>query len=268
MPRLNAYPLLLALIATAASGCATYGPDNPSFDLTVREAWHALDDMADLPRPAARPVVLLAGWLDPGHAVNRLEQMLSEAVGEGSFISVHFAGTGDFDRCRERIIAAVDAAYPSDDPVWTTEVDVVAISMGGLVARYAAADPLHGQPVRRLRIARLFTISTPHQGADLAVLPATGRLQMDMRADSAFLQRLAESYEDASYTIYPYVRLGDRIVGPPNTAPGDEPPLWLPNRRLEFAHLAAYRDPRILADIARRLRHEPAFANNPRAPLP
>ncbi|MEX1016014.1 MAG: hypothetical protein WDZ31_04640 [Phycisphaeraceae bacterium] len=260
--------MLATCLMLAVAGCTTYGPANPSFDLDVRDAWHALDAMADQPRPAPRPVIVLAGWFDPGYAVGRLEQMLAEAVGEGSFVTVHFAAASDFDACRQRVIDAIDAAYPSDDPIWTTEVDVVAVSMGGLVARYAAADPARGQPVRRLRIARLFTISTPHRGADFADLPAADPRQRAMRPGSAFLQQLARAREDARYELYPYVRLGDAIVGEPNAAPARDVPWWLPNRRLEFAHVMAYRDPRIVADIARRLRDEPAFAHNPRHPLP
>ncbi|MFA9479250.1 esterase/lipase family protein [Phycisphaerales bacterium AB-hyl4] len=260
----------IALIAclTLSLGCATYGPTNPSFDLEVDQAWAALDEMATQPHTPPRPIVVLAGWNDPGTAVGTLADMLDEAIGDASLIVVHFALTGNFDACRERVINAVDMAYPNDDPVWTSEVDVVAISMGGLVARYAAADPPTGNPVRRLRINRLFTIGTPHRGADLATLPTPDHRQFDMRGESEFLQQLDASFEDADYELYPYVRLGDLIVGAPNTAPPGDTPWWLPNRRLELAHAWAYRDPRIVADITRRLRDEEPFATNPRTPLP
>ncbi|MEX0745133.1 MAG: hypothetical protein WD118_05985, partial [Phycisphaeraceae bacterium] len=236
--------VMLALGLLLFGGCATYGPMNPSFDLEVDEAWTALDVMAGNPRTPPRPIVVLAGYRDPGILVNQLKQMLENATHDASFVVVHFAWTGSFDDCRERVIHAVDLALPSDDPVWTREVDVVAISMGGLVARYAAADPPRGNPVRRLRIKRLFTIGTPHRGAALAVLPTPDQRQLDMRNGSPFLDRLGISLEDAEYELYPYVRLGDRIVGEAKAAPPGDTPWWLPNRRLELAHTWAYRDPR------------------------
>ena len=39
-------------------------------------------------------------------------------------------------------------------------------------------------------------------------------------------------------------------------------------RNLQGAHLMASKDPRIVADIARRLRGEPPFATTPAEPLP
>jgi hypothetical protein len=37
---------------------------------------------------------------------------------------------------------------------------------------------------------------------------------------------------------------------------------------MQGAHLAAHTDPRLLADIARRLRNETPFTTEPRTPLP
>ena len=84
------------------------------------------------------------------------------------------------------------------------EVDVVAISMGGLIARYAAM-PLPDDS-RQLRIRRLFTISTPHRGAKLAALPTFDQRQIDMRPGSAFLASLDDALADADYDLLPYVR--------------------------------------------------------------
>jgi hypothetical protein len=122
-------------------------------------------------------------------------------------------------------------------------------------------------------MARLFTISTPHRGADLADLPALfGRLQLDMRERSDFLARLNRrndaGTEQGRYELVPYTRLGDGVVGSHNTAPPGHTPLWVPNLPLEPSHLAGFTDPRIVADIARRLRGEPPLATGPPAPLP
>jgi pimeloyl-ACP methyl ester carboxylesterase len=186
---------------------------------------------------------------------------------ESHVIGVSFFLCGTFDDCRKRVIDAVDKSFPSADPTWTTEVDVIAVSMGGLVARYAAAEPMKKDvSPRRLRIARLFTISSPHRGAALAGLPTLNRLQIDMRAGSNFLRKLDKSERD--YQLIPYVRLNDIIVGEENAAPAGGTAWWVPAEPFQDSHLFAIADPRIVADIARRLRGEPPLTVDPPAPLP
>ncbi len=70
---------------------------------------------------------------------------------------------------------------------------------------------------RRLRIARLMTISTPHRGAAMAALPTIESRVRDMRAGSAFLCALDDC--EAGYELVPYCRLNDWIVGEENAAP-------------------------------------------------
>jgi hypothetical protein len=45
-------------------------------------------------------------------------------------------------------------------------------------------------------------------------------------------------------------------------------PIWVPNLLLEDSHLTAFSDPRIIGDIARRLRGETPFTSEPAEPLP
>ena len=140
--------------------------------------------------------------------------------------------------------------------------------MGGLVARYAAlpTDPDAGHP-RRLRVRRLFTIATPHNGAQLAPLgglvSATAR---QMRHGSDFLERLNAALPDAEYDLIPYVRLGDFTVGPPWAAPPGRTPYWVSNRPLQLPHVMAFLDARFRADIVARLRgDQPPHRPHPRA---
>ena len=250
-------------------GCAGMGSENPSFDVSVSEAREALREMEAEPGELERPVVVLAGLFDPGVASWNLARQLRNLTGDERIVSVAFPVAWNFDACRERAIAAVQDAFPSEDARWTTEVDVVGISMGGLVARYAAKEREdQDEPERRLRIARLFTISTPHQGAALAAAPSPDPRQRAMRKDSDFLKELNDRYTDTGYELYPYVRLGDRMVGAENAAPPGEVPWWVPARFLQPDHLTASLDPRIVADIARRLRGESPFTSEPREPLP
>jgi hypothetical protein len=64
------------------------------------------------------------------------------------------------------------------------------------------------------------------------------------------------------------VRLGDGIVGARYAAPPNTAPRWVPTPPLGDSHNGASKDPRILADILRRLRGESPITTTPQAPLP
>ncbi len=249
----------LAFVAVVLTACST-APKNPSFPLEIAEAQEALERMRSDPKPLSRPLLLFGGYIDPGVAVGHLEGELG-AVTEGRIIPVSFALCGDFDACRGRVVTRINEALPGQSPVRSRRFDVVGVSMGGLVARHAAA-----QEPKRLRIVRLFTIATPHRGAEMAALPTLHPLQRAMREGSSFLDRLKKA--GTPYRVFPYVRLGDAIVGVGHAAPRGRHPWWVPNRPLDAAHLGAYRDPRILADIAARLRGEAPFTKRPPRPPP
>lgn len=277
--------MLAVLLALAAIGCSADQPLNSSFAITHADAKQALRDMEAEPVEPRRPVLVLGGWIDPGFATGHLTRQLKRVLGDGQVVDVSFAFCGSFDSCRDRLMRRLEETLPSDEPGWTTEVDVVAVSMGGLVARYAAAPPppppevdgnseaddesgSDAPPHRRLRIARLFTIATPHRGARMAVLPTFDRLQIDMRPGSPFIQALDEALAGGDYELVPYVRLGDLTVGQANAAPPGVTPWWVATPCCQGGHLDAYRDPRIVADIARRLRGEAGYTAGPAADWP
>jgi hypothetical protein len=274
MPRISdrehlAFAAWLGPCVLAAAGCAAVGPLNPSIPITEDEAEAAIHEMEADPKPLARPIVILGGYLDPGLGPWWIARQLTKVISQGQGLQVQFFFAWDFDDCRTKLITEVDAAFPSDDPVWTSEVDVIALSMGGLAARHAAAPPADAASTpRRLKIARLFTISSPHRGARMAALSRLQPLHADMRHGSAFLTALDAAYREAEYELFAYVRLGDQIIGAENAAPAGENPWWLPNPRLEPAHLASATDVRILADIFRRLHGERPFATRPAAEVP
>jgi hypothetical protein len=66
----------------------------------------------------------------------------------------------------------------------------------------------------------------------------------------------------------PYVRLGDRIVGADHAAPAGRVAWWVPNPPMELAHVGASGDPRVRADVARRLRGETPLTKTPPAAVP
>jgi pimeloyl-ACP methyl ester carboxylesterase len=252
--------IIIAGIAVAVSGCAG---NNPLMPITSAEARVKLEEIQHRPMALPRPLVIVSGFGDLGIPAKALTGRFRSVFDDRRILAVSFVGCRTFDACADRLITAVQAKFPSASPDKTVKVDVVAVSMGGLVSRYAAV-PRSGR--RHLRINRLFTISSPHRGADLAILPTFAPIQVDMRSGSTFLQKLDQSKR--TYQIFPYVRLGDVIVGSRNAAPQGEIPWWLPPEDVSPAHELAFTDDRIFLDIVLRLRKEPPIATSPRYPLP
>jgi pimeloyl-ACP methyl ester carboxylesterase len=275
--------LALASLLCGGGGCLAQPHPNPAFDVTVPDAENALKTMQEAPKPLNRPLVVLGGFNDPGIAANHLRGEFKRLTGDSRVIGVSFMFCPDFDSCRRIAIEEIERAFPSDDPNWTTEVDVIGVSMGGLVARYAAAAPFPTAepstraatgkaPLKRLRIARLFTISSPHRGATQASWIALSKMQLDMRVGSPFLIRLngVESSEQSRdrYEVIPYTRLQDVVVGEANAAPYGQEPWWVDAQPLEDSHSCAILDARIIADVARRLRNEKPFTHGLPQPVP
>lgn len=262
--------LHLALFFVFITGCGISQPLNMSFPLELTEAREAMDEMAKSPQRLQRPVVVLSGLMGPGWLAQSIVGKLEDIADEGQFESASFLFSSTFDDCRDHVIEVVDKAWPNGHSHETTEVDVIAISMGGVVARYAAMSLTddQGNTRRRLKIARLFTISSPHRGAKMATLPTFDSKQINMRPGSPFIAKLNGAWPTRDYELFPYVRIGDTVVGQENAAPPDELPWWVSNKFLEGSHLSAHRDERILADIARRLRDEQPFTQYPPQPFP
>lgn len=262
-----AYRTTLLVFLASLAGCRQ--PVNPSLSLSRQEGDTALAEMARRPVRQVRPLVILGGWRDILDIHSDLRKRLAPHFVDPQIIAIHFVDCGSFEVCRERLLTRLDAAMPSGDPDQTLEVDVVAYSMGGIVARYAAAPPPGVGSPRRLRIARLFTISSPHRGAHAALLGFLDPLAFKMHGDSQFMADLAHRESARAYPIFPYVRLGDITVGAERAAPhGEAAAWWVSNPFLQSPHIGAPTDPRILADVLRRLRHETPLSTEPRAPLP
>jgi pimeloyl-ACP methyl ester carboxylesterase len=218
-------------------------------------------------RPLARPVVIIAGYRAPRIAALRLEWMLRPLTSAGprDFCCVSYAHAGTVERARDCVVQGINAWLRGRDG--TSEIDVVGVSMGGLLAR-----SLHARPhaaLGALRIARLFTLSTPHRGATLARAIALDPAARALRPGSAFLQELDEHWARDPHEVRPYALLSDWWVGARNCAPPQRGSHWLaPHGVLArgFSHFAVSMDLRIGVDIARVLRGEPPFATQESAP--
>jgi hypothetical protein len=262
------HTLAALALAVCLPACSADTPRNPSFDVTRAEARGVVATLkAERPR-AVRPVVVVGGLYDPlnistADLAGRIEAMLDK---RDEPISINVFGAGSMDACRARVVERIEAWRPSSDPSQTVEVDVVGFSLGAIVARDAATARV-GE--RRLNVARIFSIAGPHRGAAAAELPDLDDRVRAIQPGSAFVETLNDpGRAGATYELLCYIRLGDKIVGEANAAPPGEVAWWVPTGALERHHGEAYKDPRILADIGRRLAGLPGLATEPASELP
>ncbi|MBL8726332.1 MAG: hypothetical protein JNK49_19975 [Planctomycetes bacterium] len=246
------------------------GPEpasNPSLPLSMADAMADLARMRANPMALQRPVFVLGGLLDAGFVAlwaSDLRRLVPEAQAAW-VVPVTFATAMSLEGAVATMTTTVALACETLD--WHGPVDIVAHSMGGLVARHASGVADRGganAAQGRVSVARLFTLGTPHRGARLAELPVVHPLARRMRADSPWIRDLPT----ADYPILPYVLVPDQLIGPENAAPPGEVAWWLPSPPGSAAHLGALADPRFLVDIAQRLRGEAGVSSEPRAPLP
>src|SRR5262249_53853353 len=161
-------------------------------------------------------------------------------------VEVAFSSVRGMERWRERLVKKVNERFPSEDPRATVEVDVVGISLGGEVARYAALERDDGG--RRLRVRNLYAIGTAVSGPAL---------------ESVWETIDAARTTDVDARTVGYWRLGDTEVAFAAAAPAGRPVWWAPTGSLEPVHVMGFSDVRFLADIARRLRHETPLGTEP-----
>jgi hypothetical protein len=243
--------------------------ENPDFPLTHAQAVLELERMRATPVAPKRPLLVLAGYHAWRVMVASTARTMRSLVGGGpeEYHAMAYPFSSDIEGMAKAVVREVGRVWPHDEPHRTAEIDVIGVSMGGIVARIAAQLPLvDGQ--KRLRIVRLFTLATPHQGALLAErLPsfARDRAARDLHPQSRFLERLNASLPTARYELTCYARLNDKWVGATRTAPPGREPVWVSGLRF-MSHTTIAADTRILADIARRLRGEEPLARRGSTP--
>lgn len=265
LPRSPVASLFLCVLA--GPSCRT-GIVNPSLPVSMHQAGEVLDEMEKSPRRPPRPIVLVGPFRGPGLACWYVKRRLASRLCEPVFVSSSCPLACSLESCSDALIREVEEQLPCDDREWTREVDVIGLSMGGLVARLAAAPAHPDHPRKRLRIARLFTISSPHTGAALAPFFFWDPLAWDLWPSAATFEWLGRLEGTPSYPIHGYVRLGDWIVGASHAIPPGGQMWWLSDRWFVPSHIGAHLDDRILADILRRLRGEEPLSTLPPARLP
>lgn len=252
-------PVVISALVSGAA-CMHIHRDNPAYAASNAEVRGAMAEMERDPVGLERPVLVLSGYRSPAGASRDLAAEIRELTGadDGQVASMAYMWADDIEPLGDRVVEFVDERWPTDHPVRTTEVDVVAISMGGIVARWAASEREPG--VRRLNIGTLYTLGTPHRGAVIAERIRPDEAATQLRAGSGMLGYLNEQLETADYDIVPYAVLNDWMVGATRTAPPGEDPIWVPGRVL-LSHFLISQEDRIVADVARRLRGEAPLAS-------
>lgn len=230
---------------------AIQNPDFQPPDRGLKAEWRR---MRERPVGLARPLLVLAGWRAVRWPAAMLARSLAELVGGPAdrVAAMAFPLSFSFGSAVPRVAKLVESRWPSNDPEETSQIDVVAISMGGLIARGAAIGTQGG---KRLRIARLFTLGTPHRGARMARFIRPDACVRDMLPGSSFLAQLDQGLPGAAYELVCYARLRDSWVGATRSAPHGREPIWTPGPLL-LSHQTISADPLIRTDIARRLRGE------------
>ncbi len=237
---------------------------NPDFPLTYEQARRDGDRMRGTPVTLQRPVLVFSGY----HAWKQLPETLAASLRRLTgapkelFVPVSYARASTFEHAAQVALSKF-AHLAGGSDAESPEVDVVAVSMGGLLSRYMASPMWNG---RRLRINRLMTLSTPHRGARLAGIVALDPAAKAMKPGSEFLATLDEHLPRRSYELSCFCRLRDWWVGAGNTAPPGMLPMWLPTPAHSFGHMTVSMDQRIIVEVARRLRGEEPFAKVGQAP--
>lgn len=278
-PRVVGHVATVTLTISAAlmtAACVKVQVANPLYVVPNDTVRDDLRRMAGEPIQLERPVIVLAGYRGSSKfAETRVQELLTDD--DDMVLNLSYFWGSDIPPLGARVVDFVEERFPSDDPEFTTEVDVVAISMGGLVARTAALPPElrgEGEGAKRLRINTLYTLATPHRGAKLAEHIHLDDAAKQMIPGSAFLTMLDEQLaasrergadERGMYDVVPYAVLRDTWVGEENTAPPGQDPIWVPGRVM-FSHHLVGQDQRILADLARRIRGEEPLGGP--SPLP
>lgn len=260
--------ILMTLAGLFQTACVQLKTGEGGFDLDKRTIDSEWDRMTSEPRPLERPVVVLAGYRSPPMLAPSLKARLVRLTSHehDDYLAVGYMLQSEFDNLVEFTVKRVDDRWPSEDPDQTIEVDVVAISMGGLVARYAAV-PTDRRTAggKRLNIRRLYTLASPHQGAKLADAIAPDRAARAMRPGSDFLAMLDSELELSGYELVCYAHLNDVWVGATRTAPPGQEPIWNGGTAI-MSHFTASQDKRFHIDIARRLRGEEPLGEPSRPP--
>jgi pimeloyl-ACP methyl ester carboxylesterase len=205
--------------------------------------------------PGARPVILVHGFFTTPWSMGFLWlDLRRRGVGPLHLLDYHPA-LGPIERFAAQLAALVERVAGPDG-----QVDVIAHSMGGLVAaRYARDHPR--------RVANLVALGTPFHGTRLWAM-SVGASLPQMRPGSAFLAETVErdGFPGPTRLTSIYSRF-EQIVLPCRSSRVDKP--GVANVELGgLGHNALLLSPRVARRVAAALGHAPEVADRAMEPAP
>lgn len=204
-----------------------------------------------------RPLLVLGGWRSASFMARGLARRLTPLTNADPAMvrSVSYPWVGRFDEAVET--AQAEAERLANDH-GSREIDIVAISMGGLVAR-AIVGRWKRAGRTSPRVRTIFTLGTPHRGAALARWIRPDDAARFMRPGSPRLRALDEElggWASDGPELVCYAQRLDWWVGTNNTAPPGREAMVFRARGVGgvlFSHFTVGRHPEVLEDLARRL---------------
>ena len=224
-------------------------PDFPTDEPSLNEASSRLHAA---PQGLERPLLVIGGYRSPQVLIapiaSRLRSLLKPQPSQ--FLAVTVPLATSIAGAARTVSLALTAAGRQHETF-----DVIGFSMGGLVARAMAAGMIPG--IEPLRIARLFTLATPHRGAVVAKVVAPDSAAIDMTPGSPFLRSLDDALPQRTYDLHCYSYLRDWWVGTHNTAPEGFGLHWVDPAGLAsrmLAHFTICRSRPVALDVALKLK--------------
>lgn len=217
--------------------------ENPLFPVLGAE--RAIEQLRESRPALVRPLVIVSGYHSPSIPAKNLARILKQwCRPHEPPLVVSYAFARQTTVAEEAVVGSIERRG------WgRTEVDIIGISMGGVLARAVIASG-------RVRAARLMTLASPHRGAMLAEFVRPDSAAADLRRGSAFLERIDRALPNRRYELVCYASLRDWWVGARRAAPEGSWPIWLDPARLwarGMSHFAITSDRHILADVCLRL---------------
>lgn len=187
------------------------------------------------------PIVLLHGF-----GMNRTQWIWMarrlRARGHGPIYGLNYFSLQRVDRSAKLLARFVDEILEREK---VTQLDLVAHSLGGIVARYYIERLSGGR-----KIQRLVTIGTPHAGTRMGNFGIGIPAARDLRGGSVLLTELGPVRPGSIYTSI-WSR-ADAVVQPPESA--SIMPAGVDEVFDDLGHLSLVLSPRVVAVIDARLR--------------
>ncbi len=203
--------------------------------------YQATEEGVGVARGRRNPIILVHGF-----GMNRTQWMWMarrlRAKGHGPIYGLNYFSLQSVERSSKQLASFVLHVLSREQ---ATEVDLVAHSLGGIVARYYI-ERLSGGA----KIGRLVTIGTPHKGTRLGRLGPLIPSARDLRHDSSVLKDLGDVRDGAAYTSI-WSR-ADAVIQPPESA--SISPAGADEIFDDLGHLSLVLSPRVVDIIDARLR--------------